>query len=90
MFKIESRDLTTPEARLLFDVRELLANINEKLTDNKQQTTEESIIVPDVPIVEQFSNKILTCRICGTKHINRGSFMACARKHKKEGATNVV
>lgn len=87
MFKIESRDLITSESRLLFDIRGLLIEINNKL-DVKSHRTIEHISENKKP------QKINQCKHCGKIHNNKGELMACGRKYNrkaKEGeVTNVV
>lgn len=70
MFKIESRDLTSAEARLLFNIQELLIKLSSKSEQPKKEHSKE---------------KTYICKTCNTPYPNAGGMLACARKHKKEG-----
>jgi hypothetical protein len=72
MFKIESRDLTTAEARLLFDIRELL------IKRDKNPLAKNTGKKPTAP---------QPCKYCGGVHENKGGVLACAKKSRRMAQT---
>lgn len=90
MFEISSRDLITAEARLLYDIRELLVEINKKADIPVNNDKRPRGRPPKVDTATSVKKKEWICPKCGKLHQNQGGYLACARKHKKEGVNNVV
>jgi recombinational DNA repair protein RecR len=74
MVEITSRDVTTSEQKLLYLVLQELKQINSELGS--------------VEKAAEIKSKITACKYCGGIHENKGQALACAKKHKKEGAKN--
>lgn len=73
--------LITSEQRMLFDIRQLLIEINQKLDTNKG--TIEPLKVESNQIIPKEENKGENCQYCGGVHENTGAKLACAKKYKK-------
>ena len=71
--QLSPRDVATSEQKLLYMILQELKQINSKLNKEK-------------PIEKKITAK--ACKYCGEIHENKGQIMACAKKHKKEGAMN--
>lgn len=70
--------LGNSETKILWAIYQTLQEIKGRLPvpAAAEQTTEE---VKEKPVT-------YTCKVCGQTYDNKGSLLACARKHKKEGA----
>ena len=79
MFNIEENNIIGQTNKLLFDILEELKRLNDFLMKNNIPKQDES------EAKEVKENNVLTCKICGAKHDNKGKLMACYRKHKREG-----
>lgn len=79
MFNIEENNIISQTNKLLFDILEELKRLNDFLMKNNTPKQDES------EAKEVKENNVLTCKICGAKHDNKGKLMVCYRKHKREG-----
>jgi hypothetical protein len=63
----------------MFDINEkdILGQTNKLLYNIWQELKSEKIPEIKTPVAT------LKCKICGTEHENKGSLMACYKKHKK-------
>lgn len=73
--------LITSEQRMLFDIRQLLIELNNKLDTNKGAI--EPLKVESNQIISKEENKGEKCQYCDGVHENKGQSLACAKKHKK-------
>jgi hypothetical protein len=80
-----SRDdvvLNSSETKILWGIYETLQEIRDLMG--------RGATIPVPATAEQTEEKgrpvaAYTCKVCGQTYDNKGSLLACARKHKKEG-----
>jgi hypothetical protein len=79
---LDRKDLTlnSTERKLLWGIYETLQEIRDllKVPATREQTAEAEPPAEEEPFVG------FTCKVCGQTYENKGAFLACARKHKKE------
>lgn len=72
-------NISTLERQLLYDIRELLKEQNELLRGQNRPVINDSKAKDKLKAWEK------PCPFCGVVHNNQGKYLACAKKHKKEG-----
>lgn len=77
MFEDKELIVNRTETKLLYDIRGLLIEQNELLKSVL------NLSKPSVDIKEK--DEKIKCKYCGGYHDNKGQYMACARKYKKDG-----
>ena len=80
MFSIKKDRLVNTMDRLLFNIWQELILLRENLQEQNKEMDKGK-----KTNVEIKAKNIIECKYCGGTHSNKGEFLACSRKSKKEG-----
>lgn len=76
--------------KLLFNIQELLKEQNGLLNGLTEPGKDPSGVTQPNKELEPTTGlkKAYVCKVCNTEYENKGKYLACLKKHKKDGGAN--